>query len=181
MKKLFSIISVGLIALSASAIDYQPLDVMGRATYSATHQSVLTFSDLSAVAATNTSLAITQAVPAKVGMALVGLVLEKAFDGSGVSTAITQSVTIKIGDGSDDDLFLTSTELASDSSEVFIKYAPIGSVTISSTGVVTAVSALGVKYYSASGDIVYTVTPAAQHSLGAMTQGKVKLLWRKLE
>lgn len=181
MNKFIAIIAAALVASVSFALELQPLDTQGRATYNATHQAILDFGDFSDTTTTNTSLSITQAVPAKVGMALVGMVLEKPFDGSGVSTAITQSVSLKIGDGSDDDLYLTATEMASDSSEVFIKYAPLGSVTIAATGVVTAVSSLGVKYYSTAGDIVYTITPAAQHSLSAQTEGRVKLFWHELK
>lgn len=181
MKKLIVIAIVAITASASFAWELQPLDLNGRATYNATHQTIIDYRDFADVTDTNTALSITQAVPAKVGMALVGMVLEQPFDGSGVSTAITQSVALKIGDGSDDDLFLTSTELASDGSEVFIKYAPLGSVTIGATGVVTAVSSLGVKYYGTAGDVVYTFTPAAKHSLAVQTQGRVKLFWHELK
>jgi hypothetical protein len=106
----------------------------------ATHYALIKSSDFSAVTTTNTALSITNAINAKTGVEFVELMMDTAFDTG--NTNYTGSVDLKIGDGSDDDLFLTSTELASDGTEVFIKYGPPNAATIASVLTRQAVNAL---------------------------------------
>jgi hypothetical protein len=166
----------------------------------ATHYALIKSSDFSAVTTTNTALAITNAINAKTGVEFVELMMDTAFDTG--NTNYTGSVALKIGDGSDDDLFLTSTELASDGTEVFIKYGPPDSATIVSTvtkqtvsltdtnGVTALVMTnatvastatigeLGRKLYTSSGQIVFTVTPNTEEALSANTSGEVRCYFR---
>ena len=166
----------------------------------ATHYALIKYGDLATSTSTNTALLLTNAVSAKTGVEFVELLLDQAFDTG--NTNFTGSVDLKIGDGSDDDLFLTSTELASDGTEVWIKYGPPDSATITSTVtkqtvsltdtngvtalVVTnatvastaAIGELGRKLYTSAGQIVFTLTPNGNEALDDNTSGEVRLYFR---
>jgi len=119
-------------AAPAMAIDWLALGVPEMAQHrGATHVAVIDYADLASYTTSNTAAVITNAILAKTGVEFVELMLDTAFDTG--NTNYTGSVAVKVGDGSDDDLFLTSTELASDGSEVFIKYGAPNSATITST------------------------------------------------
>jgi len=203
MKKLCVVLALSLFGMAATAQEVIRMDSLQASALGANYQTIFTYADFSSFTTTNSAAVITSTVPAKIGLSLVAMVLETAFDGSGVSTSYTQSVTVKVGDGSDDDYFLTSTELASDGTEVFVKYgAPTayavtatttslvytaGDASIKTQAIVTAVSgaatasALNQKYFSAAGTVVYTFTPSAEISLSQMTSGRVKFYWRELK
>jgi hypothetical protein len=57
--------------------------------------------------------------------------LNTAFDTA--NTNYVGSVALTVGDGSTANLFLASTELASDGSEVYFKFAPLASAAVSQT------------------------------------------------
>lgn len=132
MKRFFStLVMVGLLAggLVAAPV-LAPLPMESRAALGATHELVFSYSDLT-VSATNTVQSFTNAIPAKTALQFVMLKLQTAFDTG--NTNYTGSVGLVAGDGSDADLFVTSTELASDGTEVFLKFGPPNAYTISST------------------------------------------------
>lgn len=164
-----------------------PLPLQAQAHYHATHEMIVEYSDLTGTA-TNTAQSFTNGIAAPAIVSLVGMKLERAFDTE--NTNYTGSLAIKVGDGSDDDLFLTSTELASDGAEVFVKYAPANTLTTTvltnvvyngTTGNVTvatgAVGTLGTKTYSTDGSVVVTVTPNAEEAVAANKKGRVRLLF----
>lgn len=122
------------------------------------------------------------AVAAKTGVKCVGMVLKTAFTVS--DTNYVDSCLIKVGDSADEDRYLTSTELASDGTEVFYKYPPMNSGTIAltpsfatitngsstwyawtnATAAFTAAS-LGSRLYTAADHLVFTFTPNAEWAL----------------
>lgn len=97
----------------------------------ATHMAEFTAEDFSASTVSNTAKAFTNAVAAKKAVEVIALLLDTAFTVQ--TTNYTDSCLLKIGDGSDDDYFLTSTELAGDGSEVWVKFGRPHSYTAVST------------------------------------------------
>jgi hypothetical protein len=142
---------------------------------------------------------VTNAIAAKTSVECVGMLLDQAFDTA--NTNYTGSLALKVGDGSDDDLFLTSTELASDGTEVWVKYGPpnagaiavtpltlsagttnLGEVLVmtNATAAFTA-SELSRKLYTTSGILVFGFTPNLNESVSANVKGKVRVYFRLKE
>lgn len=118
--------------MPAMAVDWMALSIPEMAAHKgATHCAVIKYKDFTAYTSTNTAAVITNNISAKQGVEFVELLLDQAFDTG--NTNFTGQVSLKIGDGSDDDLFLTATELASDGTEVWVKYPPPDGATIVST------------------------------------------------
>jgi len=134
MKKILGLVAAMLLGMGVSVARAAPqwmvLNTAEMAKWGATHCLEIEYNDAGSVA-TNTAVAFTNSVAANTAVEFVALILDTAW--SGGNTNYTQSAALKIGDGSDDDLFLTSTELASDGTEVFVKYGPPHSETITST------------------------------------------------
>ena len=135
--------------------------------------------------ATNTAETLTLSVLAKEGYELMAMELVSAFDTA--NTNYTGSLAVTVGDGTDADLYLTSTELASDGSEVWLKFAPVTTVTATSTGdattnmTVTVTSTeMGRKVYTADDTIDFTFTPNAEEALDENIRGEVRFWLRKL-
>lgn len=186
------------------AVEWIPLDSLEAANKGATHQAIITRADFT-VSTTNAIQAFTNSIPDGATVEFVAMLLDTPF--SVGTTNWTESCLLKVGDGSDDDLFLASTELASDGTEVFTKLGPPNSYTITGTTLtntfiyldgssnvttnsITYISALtaaatagelGYKYYSAAGSIVFTLTPNAEHALDEFLAGQVRCLFRVRE
>lgn len=208
MKKVLSIIAAGLLGLSVyAAPEIVRLDSLEAAAYGASYVTIIEYDDFAAFTETNGTHGITSSIPAKVGLTMAGMILETAFNDARGS-ASTNSMLLTIGDGSDADYFLTSTEVAADSTEVFVQFSPVGAGTIVSTPTLQTVavtnsavedtfpatlvtnltiastftgSRLGQKYYSAAGSVVYTFTGAGGVIPSSLTSGKLKIYWRELK
>lgn len=142
----------------AMAVEVYQATVSEQALYGASHIVEFEYSDFTE-STTNTAEAFTNvfAVPAKFSVECVGMVLEKAFDTG--NTNYTGSCALKVGDGSDDDLFLTSTELASDGTEVWVSFGrPLGA-TIASTLSRQTGTFLTAATAQSKTDLVYSATP----------------------
>jgi hypothetical protein len=196
MKKMF-LLAVMVVAVLAAfgppvakAAEYGPLFSDEAAQLGANFFVRYTHDDLTT---TNVNTAQTLSVPVATQTAwqLVAMVLETPFDTG--NTNYTGSTLLKIGDGSDDDLFLTSTELASDGSEVYLKFGAPNSATAATTliyptgttnagpALVTGVTVgeLGRKVYTATGNIVSTFTPNSDEAVSALTSGAVRVYFRQ--
>lgn len=194
----FVLLAFGMYAQAAQLV---PLDSREAALVGATHVARFTFEDFASSTSTNTALVITNLSPitAKEQVECVAMVLETAFDTG--NTNYTGSVLMKVGDSSDDDLFLTSTELASDGSEVFVKAgrndAPTSTLTLQrisltdTNGVTASVctnataaivaGVVGKKIYTADNYLKFTFTPNTEEALSANTKGAVLVYFRKLK
>ena len=125
-------VCMGMVAQAAS---WYALGVPEMAAHGgATHMAVFTHEDLTKTN-TNTAQYFTNSIAARKGLECVALLLDTAFTVG--TTNYTDSCLLRIGDGSDDDLFLTSTELASDGTEVFVKFGPPNAYTATSTPTTT--------------------------------------------
>jgi hypothetical protein len=207
MKKiLIGVLVTGMVGL-VQAGNWVPLSAQEAALMDATHVARVTFEDMAASTDTNTALVITNLHPfaAKDAVELVGMVLEQAFDTG--NTNFTGSVLLTVGDSADADLYLASTELASDGSEVFFKYGrtDVPTLTVASTlttntligldastnvatNVIICVSAkptataaagvLAQKVYTAADYLKLTFTPNLNEALSANTSGAVRLYFR---
>lgn len=196
MKKLIATLAAGLFAAYAyAAPEIVRLDSREAAAYGASYMTVIKASDLSAFTQTNGAHGITSAVPAKVGLTMAGMILEEAFNDSialGAANAVTNSILLTIGDGTTGNYYLQSTQIAEDSTEVFVQFAPLGAAltaqTLALTGTVQNVAVVtnivtslqGQKYYGAGGVVVYTFTGAGNTIPANLTKGRLKVYWREL-
>lgn len=157
---------VTLAGINAMAWDWFPLSVAERSEHAgATHVAIFKNSDFTQ-SATNTAETFTNTIPAKHAVELVSMNLVQAFDTG--NTNYSGRLGLKIGDGSDDDLFLASTELASDASEVYIKYGPPNSAAVSATftrSTATAVTGVTVQ----KGNFVVLTTGGATQTISVVT------------
>lgn len=197
MKKfLMGLVVLATCSAMAATVELKPLPIETRAAMGATHFVEFTHKSFS-VAATNTAEVFTNTVPAKRAVEFVGMVLETAFQGllSPTNHPAT-SLALKIGDGSDDDLFMASTELASDGTEVFIKFGRPMDYTITPTlsktaitndvvnQVVTGVTAsaaaseLGRQSFNSAGIIRFSFTPNADEAPDDMSSGTVRVYFK---
>lgn len=163
MKK--TIILAGVIAL-ASAFVAQAAEVTVHPTskYGATHEVTLDYSQFTTTA-TNTAEVLTWNVSADTAYELICFKLVTAF----VGTDGTDSLGITVGDGGDADFFLTSTEFAGESTEV---WAGFGRAYSSTT--------LGFKLYTSADTIDFTCTPNAENSTDGLTAGRVIFYFREI-
>jgi hypothetical protein len=189
------------IGMNAQAAQLVPLDSREAALVGATHVARFSYEDFAASTDTNTALIITNLSPiaAKELVECVAMVLETSFDTG--NTNYTGSMALQVGDSSDADLFLTSTELASDGSEVFVKAGrddaatatlTLQNVSLTDTNGVTAsvctnataaivAGVTGKKVYTAANYLKFTFTPNSEEALSANTKGAVLVYFRKLK
>ena len=194
MKRILSAIAV-LAALVLAAdtgwgASFRPLPEQEQAYIGATHVATIGYADLTDTNV-NTAQTLTNvfAVEAKQGVQLVAMQLITAFNAGNNATG---SVAVIVGDGTDTDLYLTSTELNSNLTEVWLKYGRsvqaatsgvITNVIGATTNLVTVLTALtddvtGRKLYTASDTIDFTFTPNAVNSLSQNTAGEVRFYFK---
>jgi hypothetical protein len=178
-KMIIALIALLAVAGFAQAAQWRATDMMEQARTGATRVFVVEHSDLTDTNA-NTAQTLTVSVPAKAAVEFVMMELETAFDTA--NTNYTGSVAVIAGDGTDTDLYLTSTELASDGTEVWKKFAPVPVVvTVIGTNnaiVAGTVTALGQKVYTTADTIDFTFTPNSDEALVANSVGKVKFFFK---
>lgn len=141
----------------------------------ATHVVEIDYQDLTTTT-TNTAQTLTVAVLAKQAVEVVASVLETAF----VDTATNgnNTLTLTVGDGTDADLYLASQELASDGTEVWLKYGR----NVWNSGSATNVTlSYGQKVYTAADTIDFAITPHSNYAVSAMDAGKVRVYLRVLD
>lgn len=143
--------------------------------YGATHEFVVDYSDFSETS-TNTAETLTFTVATNDSVEFVTFILDTAFDTA--NTNYTGSLAVTVGDGTDADFFLTSTELASDGSEVYRKLPPLGTVTVGATGAVTTLTRLGVKVYTTEDTIDHAFTPNEEEATSANTSGRARFIYK---
>lgn len=196
---LVALLLMAMAVLPAGANDYRQLSISEMARFGATHAWTLTYKDFAASTSTNTALAITNVVAANTAVFFKGMVLNDAF--SVETTNYTGSCALIVGNGTDTDLFLASTELASDGSEVYVKYGPPSTYAVTATMGTQAVAYLGLStnaltntiiftsnvtaavtgtilghvLYSSAGVIVATFTPNTEEALSQNVKGQVTL------
>lgn len=170
-----------VIGMTSQAATLTPLDAREAALMGATHVVRIAAEDMAASTSTNTALVLSNIlVSAKEQLECVAMVLDKAFDTG--NTNYTGSVALTVGDSTDADLYLTSTELASDGSEVFLKAGRADAPTVAvTTGFVATVTSgvIGKKIYTTSDYIKLTFTPNTEEALSANTAGVVSVYFRK--
>ena len=145
-----------LVSGAQAVVELQPLSVPEAAAKGATHVAIIKYTDFTE-STTNTAQALTNAVTANTGVQCVGMHLEKAFNTA--NTNYTFSCAMKVGDGSDDDLYMASTELASEGTEVFVKFPPPHTYTVTSASTSSYVSVLTVV--AVTTNIAYTASDAS--------------------
>ncbi len=170
MKKFMMILITALLAFAGftQAAEWRTLSSEEAALTGANRVYTVDYSDLT-TATTNTAQTLTVSVPDKSAIRFVMMKLEKAFDTG--NTNFTGSLAVKIGDTSDDDLYLTSTELASDGTEIWKKFGN----TVWNSGQATNVTlAYGSKVYTSNDYIKCVFTPNAEETVKSNTVGRVK-------
>lgn len=198
LKTMAAAVFVALAVSWAPAATVRELTSGEQAYFGATHEVGISFKDFATATTTNTAYTISNMnVAAKMGVELVAMILDTAFDTA--NTNFTGSCAVIVGDGTDDDLFLASTELASDGTEVFVKYgrpntSAITASTVTYTNVIygagattgnistvtytLADSVFAQKVYTAADKIDIKFTPNAEEAMGSNTVGEVRFLFR---
>jgi len=190
MKKLGLMVAILAVASLTMAATFRPLPEQEQAYIGATHVATIGYADLTDTNV-NTAQTLTNvvSVEAKQGVQLVAMQLITAFNAGNNATG---SVAVIVGDGTDTDLYLTSTELNSNLTEVWLKYGRsvqaatsgvITNVIGATTNLVTVLTALtddvtGRKLYTASDTIDFTFTPNAVNSLSQNTAGEVRFYFK---
>lgn len=110
-----------MVAGLVQAATIRPMPISEEAHFGATHLVTVKYSDLTEATA-NTAQSLTNliSVAAKQSVELVAMMLVTPWAVG--NTNYTDSCLLEVGDGTDSDLYLTSTELASDGTEVFLKF-----------------------------------------------------------
>jgi len=177
MKKTMAmILAVMTLAGPAMAWNWYALSVPEMAAHGgATHMAVFDHDDLT-LTNVNTAQTFTNTIPARKSLECVAMLLDTAFVVG--TTNYTDSCLLKVGDGSDDDLFLTSTELASDGTEVFVKFGPPNSYTAASTPTLTTTNLITLQ--AGATNVDQTVTNAVVSGLTIATTTTAGELARKL-
>ena len=180
------------------AASVYPLPMEGKADTGANYLVVVTHADLTETTA-NTAQSLTNVLPvlAKQGVELIACRLVTAFTDD--ATTAFSSVAVTVGDGTDADLYLTSTELDSYGTEVWLKFGRTGwdggaatSIVFSgadtntlTTQIVYTVSSplteVGRKLYTAADYVDFVFTPTAAYALSALDNGEVWFYFRILD
>lgn len=185
------------VVVASGSWRWMPCAEQESANKGANHMALFKYGDFSACTLTNTAYYFTNTIPGGWAVEFVALAMDQAFNTG--NTNYTQSCALEVGDGSDGDYFLSSTELARDGTEVYVKYGRPHDYTIALTlqkhlvtdgtntfqavtnATATAtVSELGRKLYPTGGNLVFKFTPNVNESLSANTAGTVRLYFRLL-
>lgn len=121
-KKMILLVAVLAVSLAGSSwgAKFRPFGTQARVRFDATHFVEITHADLT-TATTNTAQTLTTMnVLSNQGVQLVAMELIVAFSDDATNGHNTLSVTV--GDGTDTDLYLQSTEINGNGSTVWIKY-----------------------------------------------------------
>jgi len=184
MMTAFNKVWLGLIALfvlcaimgmSASAGGVQPLRIEESVAWDATDVAIITYEDLTETT-TNVAQTISDVmtVAAKQGLELVAAVLVTPF--TDTATNAFASVAVTVGDGTDADLYLTSMELNSYGTEVYLQYGR----TVWNSGTTNNVTlSYGRKLYTAADTIDFVFTPTTGYALSALDAGEVRFYFRR--
>ena len=141
MKAILVVAAMAVMAVQVRAQSIYPLPAETKADIGANYLAVIKYSDLSASTSTNTALVLSNfTVAAKTQVEVVLAKLVTAFDTG--NTNFTGSCALTVGDGTDADLYLTSTELAGDGTEVWLKGGRSSWQTQTSLNAVTNVAPL---------------------------------------
>ncbi|MFA7333532.1 MAG: hypothetical protein WC130_04470 [Kiritimatiellia bacterium] len=152
----------------SQAASFRPLLEQEQAHLGATHVATITYADFTETN-TNTAVTLTNvfAVAAKQGVQLMAMQLKTAFTTG--NTNYTGSVLVEVGDGTDADLYLTSTELASDGTEVWIKFGrSVQAATAAVSTNVTGVAAQTASYTNITGWTLQTQTMTDTNGVTAL-------------
>jgi hypothetical protein len=177
--------AMAVMSVNALAVTCEPLSVPEMAAMDATHVVTLTHADLTT---TNLNTAQTVAVMnvATCSVELVQMVLITAFD---ATTGVTDRCGIEVGDGTDVDLFMVSTEVDSDGTEVWQKFGRFSANTITTvvesvTNTYTvllgssATERFGRKVYTSADTVDVVATPNSAIAVNDYTAGEIRLYFR---
>jgi hypothetical protein len=168
MKRLIGLMSVlGLLAwgVRCNGSGFYKLPQESKADMGATHVAVITYADFSAYTATNGSTYVMSnlcTLAEKQGVEMVAMMLVTPFHDS-VRPTTNASVMMQVGDLAETNLYLQSTQLDSDGTEVYLQY-----------GRATQ------QLYTAANKLCFSFTGSAApaSSLSAMDSGEVRVYFR---
>lgn len=146
----------------------------------ATHAVKFTYKDFSTSTGTNgAAYTNTTAFPvlAKQGVECVAMVLVTPFEYT--TTNGLSSVAVVVGDGTDIDRYLTSTEVCVNGTEVFLKY---GNTAWNSGSATNVTFAYGSKVYTSDDTVDFIFTPTGtEWSLSQCDKGEVWFYFKILD
>lgn len=150
---LFAALAAAIGAQAATTINARTLSLQEQAKTGANIAFDVKYSDFTTTA-TNTAETLTFDIAAGKGFHVVYAKVKTEFVGPNG----TDSLTLKVGDGDDDDQFLTSMEMATESTEVSGKFG-----TSRADGV----------FYEAADTIDFKFTPNKENATSGFTAGEV--------
>jgi hypothetical protein len=177
---------------AAKAYTWGPISSQEAAQWGGNYLFTWTHNDLTNTT-TNATQTFTLPVVSNSSVELAVFVLDEACDSG--DTNYTGSTLLHIGDGTDADLYLTSTELNVDGTEIWFKLPPVNSNTVTltlQTGVHTndaravvtnatltvAEALLGGKVYTVDDTVDVVFTPNAEESVSALSNGAGRAYFR---
>jgi len=202
------VVVLAWLAGAAWAATVTPLATQERAAHGATHVVTITHADLTE-SSTNTTQTLTNLlyIAANQSVELVKMELVTAFQDD--ATNGFASLALEVGDGTDTDLYLDSTELNVYGTEVYAKHGRIlwGSsetntvvtgftptvIAINGTNVImslttnTAIAVLGTatgtrqKFYTSADYVDFKFSPTLTYALDVLDQGEVRLYFTILK
>jgi hypothetical protein len=193
MKKLKFGLSAVLMAVAVSAnantFQWTQMGVAEMAEKHATDYVVIKASDFTQTA-TNTAEAFSNSIPTNCIVQFEYLALHTPFDNG--TNAFTTSTALTIGDGTTANLYLESTELNVDGTEILFRPAvsmTTGTVLTNLIAAATnynstflrapAAGVVGYKVYTTAAPVVLTFTPNSDEALSTLTSGEVRLYFTR--
>lgn len=170
MTGLMVLVTLAGVSLAGPTAALRKLTINEAADRGATHAVTFRYSDFATYTGTNgTYYTNTAAFPvlAKQGVELVAMVLTTPFEYT--ATNGLSSILVEVGDGTDTDLYLTSTEICVNGTEVFLKFGRAGGQSDSvATATATSVTTNFVQATAAGG--AGTLSTNAVTFLSALSQ-----------
>lgn len=168
-----AITAVFVLCLTAQAASLRPLGVEESVLRAgATHEARVTYEDFD-TSTTNTAEAITFGVVSNTGVQVMYAKVHTPFDTG--NTNYLGSLALTVGDGGDADRYLASMQLASNSTNDWVKY---GNTAWNSGTASNMTFAYGYTTYSINTNITFTFTPNANEATDDNTQGDVSVFLR---
>jgi len=186
-----------LVAMAAGTawganVTLERMGVQGMAEWGgATHYAVIRDEDLVSTT-TNVAETLTLSVLSNQMVQVLWAVVHEKFQDT--ATNGNNTLTLKVGDGTDDDLFLESMELCVDGTEVIVKpgrswqegvTVTTTSAAVAGTNFVKSVSiaaqTIGRKVYTSSDTVDFVVLPRSGYSTSAMDKGEVRIYLKVID
>lgn len=170
MKNMFKITIAAVLGaslgLTAGAASFRPLDTAEAARWGATHQIVISETDLTDTNTATFSQVLTNGViAANTAIVPVALVLEQPFNINDATTNAYNTTVVTVGDtASSNTSFISSTELNQNGTEVYVKLPTVAG-----------------KLFTSAAKVTFAFTGMTNNTLSSFTKGRVAFYYREVK